>query len=92
MPNCPEYLAIWLGLTRIGVTAALLNTNLTGGLLAHAIRSAAPRQLISAATLLPALASARAGFPASVRCWVHGGAGSELPRWKPPWRASRLGR
>ena len=80
MPNCPEYLAIWLGLTRIGVTAALLNTNLTGGLLAHAIRSAAPRQLISAATLLPALASARGGFPDSVRCWVHGGAGGELPR------------
>jgi fatty-acyl-CoA synthase len=80
MPNCPQYLAIWLGLTRIGVTAALLNTNLTGGLLAHAIRSAAPRQLISAATLLPALASARTGVPDSVRCWVHGGAGSELPR------------
>lgn len=80
LPNCPEYLAIWLGLTRIGVTAALLNTNLTGELLAHAIRSAAPRQLISAATLLPALASARAGFPDSVRCWVHGGDDSELPR------------
>ena len=30
MPNRPEYLAIWLGLTRIGAVVALINTNLTG--------------------------------------------------------------
>lgn len=79
MPNCPEYLAIWLGLTRIGVTVALLNTNLTGELLAHAIRAAAPRQLITAATLAAALKSAHGGFADSVRCWVHGGIDSQLP-------------
>ncbi len=28
MLNCPDYLAIWLGLTRVGVRVALLNTNL----------------------------------------------------------------
>ena len=80
MTNCPEYLAIWLGLIRIGVTAALLNTNLSGELLAHAIRSAAPRHLITSATLAAALASARAGFADSVRCWVHGGDDGQLPR------------
>jgi fatty-acyl-CoA synthase len=79
MPNCPEYLAIWLGLTRIGVTVALLNTNLTGELLAHAIRAAAPRHLITAATLAAALKSAHGGFADSVRCWVHGGIDSQLP-------------
>ena len=31
MPNRPEYLAIWLGLTRVGVVVALINTNLRGG-------------------------------------------------------------
>ena len=30
MKNCPQYLAIWLGLSRIGATVALINTNLTG--------------------------------------------------------------
>jgi fatty-acyl-CoA synthase len=79
MPNCPEYLAIWLGLTRIGVTVALLNTNLTGELLAHAIRAAAPRHLITAATLAAALKSARGEFADSVRCWVHGGGDTQLP-------------
>src|SRR5271170_1262029 len=35
MPNRPEYLAIWLGVTRIGGVVALLNTNLAGQSLAH---------------------------------------------------------
>src|SRR6186997_492054 len=30
MPGCPEYIAIWLGVTRVGGTVALLNTHLTG--------------------------------------------------------------
>src|ERR1700739_4327293 len=30
MPNCAEYVALWLGLTRIGATVALINTNLAG--------------------------------------------------------------
>jgi fatty-acyl-CoA synthase len=79
MPNCPEYLAIWLGLTRIGVTVALVNTNLTGELLAHAIRAAAPRQVIVGGALGAALASARAGFADSVACWVHGAGHRQLP-------------
>jgi fatty-acyl-CoA synthase len=28
LPNCPDYVAVWLGLTRVGCTVALLNTNL----------------------------------------------------------------
>src|SRR4051794_23865717 len=28
MLNCPEYMAIWLGITRVGGIVALLNTNL----------------------------------------------------------------
>src|SRR5262249_34669498 len=30
MPNRPEYLAVWLGVTRAGGVMALLNTNLRG--------------------------------------------------------------
>jgi fatty-acyl-CoA synthase len=79
MPNCPEYLAIWLGLTRIGVTVALVNTNLTGQLLAHAVRAAAPRHLITAGTLAAAVSRARGGFADTVRCWVQGGGDSQMP-------------
>ena len=36
MPNRPEYMAVWLGITRVGGVVALLNTNL-GGTLAGAL-------------------------------------------------------
>src|SRR5271155_4472057 len=47
MPNRPEYLAIWLGITKIGVVVALLNTNLTGASLAHCVNTAAPKCVIA---------------------------------------------
>jgi fatty-acyl-CoA synthase len=40
LPNRPDYVAIWLGLTRIGCIVALLNTNLRGDALLHCIRVA----------------------------------------------------
>ena len=42
MPNRPEYMAIWLGITRVGGVVALLNTNLIGPALAHCINIVAP--------------------------------------------------
>ena len=40
MPNCPDYVAIWLGLTRTGCAVALINTNLAGAALLHSIHIA----------------------------------------------------
>ncbi len=40
LDNCPEYLAVWLGLAKIGATAALINTNLTGKALEHCLNVA----------------------------------------------------
>jgi fatty-acyl-CoA synthase len=80
MPNCPDYLAIWLGLTRVGVVVSLLNTNLTGEVLAHSINIVSPRYVIVAAALTPAL---RAALPhISAACGLHGAADGfcELPR------------
>src|SRR5712692_4943583 len=37
MPNRPEYMALWLGVTRVGGVVALLNSNLSGPTLAHCI-------------------------------------------------------
>jgi fatty-acyl-CoA synthase len=46
MTNRPEYMAIWLGLTSVGVIVSLLNSNLLGASLAHCIRVVFPRAII----------------------------------------------
>ncbi|TGD99413.1 long-chain-acyl-CoA synthetase [Methylobacterium nonmethylotrophicum] len=58
MRNRPDYLAIWLGLTRVGVRVALLNTSLLAQGLAHCIAVAGPRVLIAETGLADAVASA----------------------------------
>ena len=52
MHNCPEYVAIWLGLTRVGCKVALLNTNLRRDALTHCINVSAAKYLISSDDLL----------------------------------------
>jgi fatty-acyl-CoA synthase len=80
MPNCPDYLAIWLGLTRVGVVVALLNTNLSGEVLAHSINIVSPRYVIAAATLSPAIRAARKHLAETAQIWVHGAPDDEFPR------------
>lgn len=46
----PDYIAIWLGLSRIGVVTALINHHLTGPSLAHCVRIASPRLLLCGPT------------------------------------------
>lgn len=58
MENRPEYIGIWLGLSRIGVVTALMNTNLTGDRLAHCMREAGARYWIVGTELSDAAASA----------------------------------
>ena len=72
MPNCAEYPAVWLGLSRIGVAVALINVQLSGEPLAHCIRIAEPRLVIAAAELAPRIAAVRASLPSTLPCWVHG--------------------
>jgi fatty-acyl-CoA synthase len=72
MPNCPEYLAIWLGLTRIGAVVALLNTHIGGSVLAHCIRIVAPRATLVDRSLLAGAAAAREALPAALQWYVIG--------------------
>jgi fatty-acyl-CoA synthase len=72
MTNCAEYLAIWLGLTRIGVVVALINSQLGGDVLAHSIRIADPKYLIAGADLAPRVAAILPRLPAGVACRVFG--------------------
>ena len=80
MKNCPEYLAIWLGLSRIGVTVALINTNLTGELLRHSIAIVHPRFVIAGASLGSVLAAACATLDASIVCCSYGDGGQGFRR------------
>lgn len=81
MPNSADYVAVWLGVTQAGCAVALINTNLVGDTLVHAIRVAQVKHLIVAASLLKTISAAIAQLPAGIRVWVHGdGADSNLPR------------
>eukprot|EP00605_Chrysophyceae_sp_TOSAG23-4_P001072 GSChrysophyteH1.ASY1.ANO1.1177.1 assembled CDS len=39
MANCPEYVAFWLGMSKVGCSTALLNTNAKGKTLLHSIEA-----------------------------------------------------
>jgi fatty-acyl-CoA synthase len=80
MGNCPEYMAIWLGLSRIGVTVALVNTGLRGELLAHSINVVAPGYVITDAALAGAMREVRARLATSVEHWTNGPGEPDLPR------------
>jgi fatty-acyl-CoA synthase len=80
MANCPEYLAVWLGISRVGGVVALLNTNLAGRALAHCIDIAAPKHVIVAASLTDAFASALPHLAGRAKIWAHGAGVQGWPR------------
>ena len=80
MSGRPEFLALWIGITRVGGVVALLNTHLTGMALAHCINVVRPIHIIVEAELLPALDSARGHITADAKIWLHGEAEAKFPR------------
>jgi fatty-acyl-CoA synthase len=80
MANHPHYLPIWLGLTGIGVSVALVNTNLTGALLAHSLNLVQPRYVVAGGSLAAALEAVRPQLGAHVGCWMSGAGAAALPR------------
>jgi fatty-acyl-CoA synthase len=73
MPNRPEYLPIWLGLSSAGILVALLNTHLRGPSLAHCIDLVAARHLIVAAEFIDQLRSAMSEMQSRPKVWSRGG-------------------
>ena len=92
MPNRPEYVAAWLGLTQVGCVVALLNTNLSGDALTHCIGSASAGHVIVDAALAAQAQASVAALP-GVRWWPASGlvdglpAGAVQPRPAPDGRA-----
>jgi fatty-acyl-CoA synthase len=79
MPNRPEYLAIWLGITSVGAVASLLNVNLSGTALAHCIRIGNPKKIIVGSECLESLASALRHIESTAETWVHGASSDGYP-------------
>jgi fatty-acyl-CoA synthase len=73
MNNRAEYLAVWLGLTRVGAVVALLNTHITGDVLAHSVNIASPRMLIADGELAARAGTLRARVAKDVKLYVYGG-------------------
>jgi fatty-acyl-CoA synthase len=59
MPNRLEYVAIWYGLTKVGVATALINNQLTGQTLAHCLNISGARHCLVDGDTWPAFEAAR---------------------------------
>jgi len=70
MENRPEYLAAWLGLLKVGASAALINTNLRGAPLAHSISIVGARHAVIGAELAANYADARPLIEAAPTAWI----------------------
>ncbi|OKO88694.1 long-chain acyl-CoA synthetase [Bradyrhizobium sp. NAS80.1] len=79
MPNQPDYLASWLGISRVGGTVALINTRLIGRSLAHCINVARPDHIVLAADCVNVFETARPHLDCVPQIWsLGGGAGADL--------------
>ncbi|AHY54801.1 long-chain-acyl-CoA synthetase [Bradyrhizobium japonicum] len=77
MPNGIDYVAAWLGISRVGGVAALINTRLVGQSLAHCVDVGRPSHIIVAYELMEALDSASPHLRTEAKVWTHGDARSE---------------
>ncbi|KAJ3105766.1 hypothetical protein HDU97_007586 [Phlyctochytrium planicorne] len=81
MENRPEFLAFTMGLAKIGATSALLNTNLSGVLLAHAILSSAAKVIVTSVAKFPNLKSAIPHLDSAkndLSVWLYQGEGKNV--------------
>jgi solute carrier family 27 fatty acid transporter 1/4 len=49
LENKPEYIGLWIGLSKIGVISSLINCNLKNQQLAHSINVSQPKYVVYAA-------------------------------------------
>jgi fatty-acyl-CoA synthase len=70
MANRPDYVAIWLGLSKAGIVTALINTSLAGSALGHCLDRARPRHIVAGQPFLPVVRAAMAE-PGGTMLWSH---------------------
>ncbi len=74
MENRPDYVAVWFGLSKVGVVTALINNNLAGDALAHCVAVAEAKALICGEEQDDQLATAAGKLPEGLAAWTLGGA------------------
>jgi fatty-acyl-CoA synthase len=72
MPNRPEYMAIWLGITSVGGVVSLLNVFLHGAALAHCVDAVAPKHVVVAAELCEGARTGLVQAASRPKIWSHG--------------------
>jgi fatty-acyl-CoA synthase len=77
MPSRPDYIAAWLGITKVGGVVALINTKLVGRSLSHCIDVADADHVILADNLAGVFETAAPFLNHVPKIWVHGGNVSE---------------
>jgi fatty-acyl-CoA synthase len=77
MASRPDYIAAWLGITRIGGVAALINTKLVGRSLSHCINVADADHVILADDLESVFETALPFLNRAPKIWIHGRHGNE---------------
>ena len=83
MPNRPEYMAAWIGITSAGGVAALINTNLVGTALAHCIDIVAPKHVVVAAELADGVRHRAGAAQDQAEVWSHGDRTPNSPAHRP---------
>ena len=73
MENCPQYLIAWLGILKAGAAAALINTNLVKGQLAHSLNISNASHLIMGVEFAEAYGSAVEQLERPIQIWSEGG-------------------
>src|ERR1700722_1192076 len=77
LPAEPDYLAAWLGLSKVGAVAALINTKLVGSSLAHCIDVAEACHIVVGSDLAAAFEEVRPRLKRAPNVWWHGGDAGE---------------
>ena len=72
LPNRIEFLAAWLGFSKVGVAAALINNQLTGAALAHCIKISKAHHVIADLETWRAVEDAGRSLDRSLMIWVLG--------------------
>jgi fatty-acyl-CoA synthase len=72
MPSRPDYIAAWLGITKVGGVVALINTRLVGLSLSHCINVADAGHIILAGSLADVFETAAPHLKRAPKIWIHG--------------------
>ena len=77
MPSRPEYLAAWLGISKVGGVVALINTKLIGTSLSHSIKIANAKHVIVSTELAEMFASGGSHLDRGPKVWFYGGGANQ---------------